>query len=362
MAIDRIFRHIIIIGICSIVFASGCGPQGEKPVTTPTQPKKEAPQAVKEAPQAVKEAPRPAEQPGVKIELRPAAGAQADYKVTTQARRSVKWEGPVPGKSAFEESSNEDKVEMVFNQQVQSLDLSGRIIDQIMIKQLKYLSTIKNQTIMDFDSTRQSDANSPLAKLILQIYAIVVEPNDYIASISAASMIARLMDANTAADRAGRYLLSPEAIADRHATLLLPRADEARLEPGGRWSRVKTFSFGRMGIKSYEKIYTLKGIRDVAGHKIAIIDMNAIPTSEIEEKYRNQQANAEFPRRFDTNETYTGSGEIDLTAGWINNYHENFRTSWIAAIPSSPALTEDANQPVVLRLTAERTYDLEKVK
>jgi hypothetical protein len=355
MAIDRIFRHIIITGICSIVFASGCGPQGEKPVTTPTQPKKQAPEAVKAAP-------GPAEEPGVKIELRPAANAQADYKVTTQVRRTVKWEGPVPEKPAFEESSNEDKVEMVFNQRVQSLDPSGRIIEQIMIEQLKYFSTVKNQTIMDFDSTRQSDANSPLAKLIMQIYSIVVEPNDYIASISAAWMIAKLMDANTVADRAGRHLLSPEAITDRHATLLLPRADEARLEPGGRWSRVKTFSFGRMGIKSYEKIYTLREIRDVAGHKIAIIDMNAIPSSEIEEKYRNQQANAEFPQRFDTNETYTGSGEIDLTAGFINNYHENFRTSWIAALPSSPALTEDVNEPVVLRLTAERTYDLEKVK
>jgi hypothetical protein len=117
-----------------------------------------------------------------------------------------------------------------------------------------------------------------------------------------------------------------------------------------------------MGLKSYEKIYTLKEIRDAAGHQIAVIDMNAIPTSEVEEKYLSQQAGADFPKMFDTNDTYTGSGEIDLTAGRIDSYREDLQASWITAIPSSPGETGDVNEPVVLRMTAVRVYNLERIK
>jgi hypothetical protein len=372
MTKSRIFRHIVIAVICSIVFVWGCGPQGQKPVTTPTQPKQQAQEAAKAAtkqaepaakPQATEAATKPAEQAGVKIELKPPVRTQAGYKVMTRVRRSIKWEGPVPEKPAFEESSNDEMIEMAFTQRVQNWDPSGRIIEEAQIDRLKYLSTVKNQNVVDFDSTMPSDSNSPLAKLILQIYSMVVEPNGYIASISGASMIAQLIGGDSAADRIGRHILSSEAVADRHATLLLPRAGEERLKPGDKWSRVKTYSFGRMGIKSYEKIYTLKEIREAAGHKIAVIDMNAIPTSEIEEKYRNQQANADFPKTFDTDETFTGAGEIDLTAGWVNSYQEKLRTSWIAVLPvSSAAKSDDVNEPVVLRLTAERIYDLEKTR
>jgi hypothetical protein len=90
--------------------------------------------------------------------------------------------------------------------------------------------------------------------------------------------------------------------------------------------------------------------------------MNTIPSSEVESKYRNQQAGANFPKMFDTNETYTGTGEVDLTAGAINRYSENLQSSWIAAMPSNPGQAADANEPVVLRMTATRLYTLESVK
>ena len=65
---------------------------------------------------------------------------------------------------------------------------------------------------------------------------------------------------------------------------------------------------------------------------------------------------------FDTNETFTGQGELDLTGGCIKNYGENLKTSWIAAIPPSVSQASDANQPTVLNMTAVYSYTLEKIK
>jgi hypothetical protein len=169
-----------------------------------------------------------------------------------------------------------------------------------------------------------------------------------------------LVSGRTSADRTGQNILSSEAITERHAALLLPQAGEEYLRPGGKWNRVKTFSFGMMGVKSYEKIYTLKDVRDTAGHQVAVIDMNAIPTSETEQGYKGSQAGTDFPKMFDTSEFYTGSGEVDLTSGCIDRYQEKLQASWVTAFPGDAK--SDPNEPVVLRMTATRNYSLEKIK
>jgi hypothetical protein len=131
------------------------------------------------------------------------------------------------------------------------------------------------------------------------------------------------------------------------------------LKPGEKWSRIKTFAFGKMGLKSYEKVCTLKEIRDADGRKIAVIDMNAIPASEVEPKYRSQQAEVDVPKTFDTNDSYTGGGEFDLKAGRIENYHEDLEASWVVALPTKPG---DTGEPVVLKMSAVRVYSIERVK
>jgi hypothetical protein len=90
--------------------------------------------------------------------------------------------------------------------------------------------------------------------------------------------------------------------------------------------------------------------------------MNAIPSSEVEPKFSQQQARGVSPSMFDTNEVFSGQGELDLTGGCIKNYSENLKTSWIAAIPPSVTKASDANQPTVLKMTAVYSYKLEKVK
>jgi hypothetical protein len=368
MTVDRIFKRVTIVGVCFIAFVWGCAQEGQQPVGLPAQAKQQVKAAAEQAavpapkPKPSEAAPKAPARGSVKIALKPTPNEQTSYKVTAQARRSIKWQGPVPQKGAFEESFNDEQAEMVITQRVQSVDANGRVVAQVTIDSLKYLSIIKNQPSVDFDSSRQADAGSLLAKLIGQSYTIEFGPDNYIASVPDLSAIRALMSGRTPADRAGLNILSPEAITERHATLMLPQAGREQLKPGDKWSRIKTFSFGLMGLKSYEKIYTLKEVRDAGGQQIVVIGMKAIPSSEVESKYREQQAGTNFPKMFDSNDMYTGSGEVDLTAGRINSFHENLQASWIAAMPPNPGESVDANEPVVLRMTATRIYGLEKIK
>ena len=361
MKTNGIFRHLTIAGICSIVFVWGCAQQGRQPTAVPAQPKEKIGKAGKAAAEQAVAPAKPAEPGSIKIALKPAPGEQVSYKVTAQARRGIKWEGPVPEKAAFNENFNDEQWEMVITQRIQSVDSDGRAVSQVTVDRLKYLAIIKNKTEADFDSTKQSDANSPLARLIGQSYSIVVEPDNYISSVSSAAPMEAGMSGQMATDRAVQSILSPESIIERQTALLLPQAGNEQLKPGDKWSRIKTFSFGLMGLKSYEKIYTLKEVRRDAGHEIAVINMNAIPTAEVEKGFGEQTA-ADSSKMFDTSDTYTGDGEVDLTDGCINSYQENLQASWTAAMPPSSSAKGDVNEPVVLNMTAVRTYKIERIK
>jgi hypothetical protein len=346
MTMSKILRHLTVTGILSIVLICGC--------------QKEA--------QTTKQAAKPAAAKSIlpkkgeyKIALNPAPGQEAKYKITTEASKSIVWEGPVPKKDAFEPSSNNDKVEMVITEQVQNVNPDGKIVAKVTIDSLKYVSVSKNSTTIDFDSSRKADADNSLNKMIGKGYTIEVKP-DNSTSVTDLNDLRALFSSQSANDMAARNILFNDVVIDRQAMLQLPAEGNDTLKPSGTWTRNKTFSFGLMGIKSYEKIYKLKEVKEAAGEKIAVIDMNAIPSSEVESKFRNQQAGANFPKMFDTNETYTGKGEIDLSKGLIDKYSETLNATWIAALPPGPGDTVDSNEPVVLKMTAVRSYNLEMIK
>jgi hypothetical protein len=296
----------------------------------------------------------------VKIALKPTIGEQTNYKIITQARRATKWQGPVPDKSAFEENFNEEKVELAFTQLIETVDPNGVAVAKITINGLKCVFTTKTSASVDFDSSRKADVNSPLMKLIGQTYLIEFNPSNFISAVDELPPVITALQSNgTPAGQAGFNLLLPENITEKHSVFQLPPKGQEMLKPGGKWSKIKTFPFGKMGLKSFEKIYKLEKVRDDGGLKIAFIDMAAIPTSEVESKYLSQQAEVGAQKMFDTNDSYTGGGEIDLKFGRIENYHENFQATWFVALPSKP---NDTGEPVVLNMTATRVYSIERMK
>lgn len=363
----KISISFVIAGVvCFVVFMGGCAPGGEQAVKTeperketPLQPEAKEPTAVVEQapePQVEPEPAPPTEtEQGVSLSLMPIAGEQATYRVTTQAQRSVKWEGPVGDDDLFEESRNDSVLEMVYSELIMDVGDKAEAVAQITTEKIKYHSIVKNQTVLDFDSSRAADADSPLAKLIGRSYTIQFTPGNRIPIVSDLSGARSLMSGNSPAERVGLRIFSPEVIRVHHGSLSLP-GPARTLKQGEGWSRVKTFDFGLMGLKSYEKLYTFKDLEQSNGRRIAAIEMKAIPTAEVERQFKKRQNEVQLPESFDTTDTYTGEALLDIDDGRIEKCHEELHANWVAALPG-----EGQEGPVVLKMSAVRTYDLERI-
>jgi len=325
MASDKIFVWLTTAVICSLLLTAGCGePAGEKTML-----------ALKFKPQD-----------------------SATYKVTTQLEDGIKFEGSSLKEADFKDSRNHKSVEMIFDQQIQSTDGKGNAIAKITINGLKYLSIHKNKTVLDFDSSREKDTNSPMAKLIGQSYTIEIAPTGQVSKIIDVEQAKATVKGGSLANRAAVELLSPDAIQERHTISALPVTDKKQLKKGDNWSSVKTFSFGLMGAKSYERIYTLKEVEEQDGQRIAVVEMDAIPTSEMAEQLHKEQAASFFSKMFDNVEAYTGQLRLDLTTGKVEKYLEKLQSQWVAVDTEG---VQEGEEPATLKMSAVRAYSLEKI-
>lgn len=296
--------------------------------------------------------------PTVQLALKFTPQDSTTYRVVVEADRSVTWEGPLPEKpAAFKGGHTGNRIETTFAQRIQSVDDKGNAIAEIKIEALKYLSKAWNDVVLDFDSAREQDKNSPLQKLIGQRYVV---------QMSAAGQVLKIVDANEAraavtgnlsAHKTALALLSPEVIKQRHTIPALPPGEKSRLSPGESWSSTVTFPFDMMGSKSYEKIYTLKEIKDADDRQFAVADMNAVPSSEMAQELHKEQTTNPLEKMFDTNETYSGQLKLDLTAGKVEKCLEELRIEWVIVDPQA----KDDKEPAALRMTATRFYSIEKI-
>ncbi|MGD0571828.1 MAG: hypothetical protein ABSB11_02260 [Sedimentisphaerales bacterium] len=346
MTTKGIFRCVVVTGIFCGLFAWGCEKQAQTVQTGPAESKSPA--------QPQKQLNGPA-----KIALKSSVGELDKYKITTIARRTTKWQGPVPDKAAFDEALSEERVEMTVTRRIQTVDANGIATAKVSIDKLKCSFSSKGQATLDFDSTRGSDSKNPLIQLIGQTYIIEFNPQNIVSFVDELPPVTIMMKGDTVSDKVGHEIVLPDSIIERHSTIQLPKPGQEMLKPGGKWSSIKTFMFGKMGIKSYEKIYTLKELRNNGGREIAVIDMNAIPTSEVEPKYAGKKAEEGASQKFDSKELYTGAGEFDVKAGRIENYNENLQATWTVALPGKQG---DTSEPVVLNMSAERGYGIERIK
>ena len=338
---DKIFSWLASAAVCSLLLAAGCAPPGEK-ITKP---------------EVGLQIPKVAPAETVTLALKFTPRDSTTYKVTTQREKSVKLEGsqPIPD---FKGGHNVNRVEIIFTQQIQSTDDEGNAITKITIEGLKCSTKIRDNLTLDFDSSREYDQNNPLGKLIGQSYILEISPAGEVIEIIDVSRARAAVRGSSSAHKTASALLKPDAIKQRHEITALPATDKKQLRPGDNWSRITNFTFGMMGSKSYEKIYTLKEIKHVDNRKIAVLEMGAIPSSETIELLDKNQAESNFLEMFDNIETYTGQLKLDLTAGKIEEYVEELETEWIIVDPESK---QEGKEPTALRMTAIRLYSLEKL-
>lgn len=285
---------------------------------------------------------------------------QITYKVITDKENSILWEGPLKNKSkGFVGGHSGNKIEMTFTRQTKSVDPNGSIIAKITIKELKYLSKIRDKIVLDFDSTQEEDQDNPLNKLIGQSYTI---------ELNALGEVSKVIDANDAraavtdggiSNERAVQLLSTKAITEQHSIPAIPPDMKKQLIPGKTWSNIKTFSFRMMGAKSFERIYEIKQIIETDGRRIAIVQMNAVPSTARAKELYKEQPTGVFSSMFDNTETYTGQLTWDLTSGKIEKYSEEFRSDWIAV---DPLATKQEKEPDMLRMSATRIHRVERIE
>lgn len=358
--------------ICSLFLAGGCAPitkEGVKPALEPQTPKAvPAEEAAKpQAPAAVKPPSEP-EKP-IPTPRAPAEGAvtlalkfnkqdSTNYRVVTESERSVNFKGSLAKDSSLTGGRTSSRVEMTFNQQIQNVDSKGNAVAKITIDGLKYLSKVRDGTVMDFDSSKEQDQSNPLNKLVGQSYTIEIAPTGEVSKVDASQAQAAVGDGSPANQRA-LSLVSPETIRDLLTVSALPDTDKRQLHEGDSWNRTKNFSFGMMGSKSYERVYTVKEIKDTDNHRTAVVEMSFLPASPTAEQLQEGQQTDSISDMFDSTETYTGMLKLDLTSGKIEQYFEKLQSEWVIVDPQ--AEQKNVNEPDALIMGVVNLHSLEKI-
>lgn len=283
------------------------------------------------------------------------------YRVIMERERSVEFEGALSEDKALQGGSTGDKIEMTFTQQIQDVDDKGNSIALITINELKYLAKEKDVVKADFDSSREQDRRSLLAKLIGQSYKIKISPAGQVVGVVDVRAAQAAVKGRAPANKTALALLKPEVIKERHTILTLPPAGKNKARKGDSWSSVKTFDLGLMGVETYERIYTLKEVKNISGRRISVVEMNAIPSSEMAEQLHKEGPTRSFPDIFGGTKTYTYSGQLklDLTAGKVDRCFEKLQVERV--IVDSSVKPGDDKEPDVMRMGVIRLYSLERI-
>lgn len=380
MISDKIRSLVASVVICSLLVITGCAPVSEEAVVPKLEPKVVEPKVTKPKviepkvaepkvvepkvvqpkvvePKVVEPNAPPAETVTLALKFTPQDSTT--YKLITEAQRSVRFEGSLTNEKNLKGGETGSRTEMIFTQQIQSVDDKGNAIARITIKELKYSAKVRDNTIVDFDSSKEKDPNNPLLKLIGQSYTIEITPAGQVLKVVDASEAQAAVKGGTSAHKTASIQLSPNVIKERHSISALPVRDKSRLSAGANWNRIKTFAFGLMGAQSYRRVYTLKEIKEQDNRKLAVIEMNAIPTSEMAEQLHQQKAMGDFSKMFDNTETYTGELTLDLATGKVERYFEKLESEWVAVEPSIGEASD--KEPAVLRMKTSRLHSLEKI-
>ena len=330
---------VAIVVICVMLMALGCADHPEDSIQTEVKLQQQ--------------------KPTNKLALKFTPFDQATYKLTTDRENGVVWEGPLKNKpKSFVGGHSGNKIEMTFTRQIKSIDANDSTVVKITIKELKYLSKVRDKIVLDFDSSREEDRDNPLNKIIGQSYTI---------EITASGKVSKIIDANDAraavagsgiSNARAAQLLSTEAITEQHSVPAIPADIKKQLTPGKTWSDIKTFSFGPMGAKSFERIYEIREVIESDGRRILVAQMNAVPSAAKAKEIYKEQSTDVFSSMFDNTETYTGQFRLDLTSGQIEEYSEEFRSDWIAV---DPLATKQEKEPDRLRMSATRIQRIERI-
>jgi hypothetical protein len=359
----KIYSGTAVVAVLLLIL-SGCAGPAEEPAPDKIDVKQETP--APEATPAVEpeQTPRPQEKPkeskqAVQLALQFAPQETTTYKTATQVERSVLWEGSAKDKpSAFKGGTTGNSAQMTYTQHIKSVDGKGNATAEITIKDLAYVAKVRDDVTIDFDSSRAKDQNHPLANLIGQSYTIEMSPSGRVLQVMDATGARAAVPRDSAHHKIASNLLSDDIIKQRHTILALPDANDNQVPPGETWSDIESFSFDMMGAKAYEKVYTLKEVKEQDNQQIAVVALDAVPSSQMETELHKEQATNPFTKMFDTKENYAGQLQLDLTTGQVQEYAEKLTIEWLIVDPQA----KQDQEPAALKMATLRSHSIEKIE
>ena len=277
------------------------------------------------------------------------------YRVVTESGKDYEFLQPSINEST--ENHTVSRIEMVFAQKTESIDKNGDAVLNITINELKYFASGPKGTTIDFDGCREKDKSEPLAKLIGQSYKIKLTSAGKVEviDVKAAREIIKAGFAGKVAQR----LLSNGEIEKRHNVLALVDAERNYIQ-GQNWSTLASSPPGMLQSKSYEKQYTLQEVKDQDGQQIAMITMDAVPSSKrAPDMSSDSMGMGSFAKMFEDSDIYKGELLLNLSTGQIIRYRESLLAEWVAAEPTEEQKSDKG--PDTLTMGFTHSYSIEMI-
>jgi len=254
--------------------------------------------------------------------------------------------------------------EIVFDQKIVETDEQGNAVADITVRQLKYLASSPQGRQVDFDSTKTESAENPLMKVIGKSYKLKIDTRGKVIKVLSAGGIRKAVKKGDESYIV-QALFSDDSIKQKHSVQAMPDTGSGRIKIGDTWSRIKTASKQSFEPKTFEKIYILKKIKSQKGKSVAVVEMEAIPTSHedkeaIEATELQDDTIGSFRKIFTSSDEYNGSLTLDLDNGTVDRYFERLHSIWIAVEPEETQKSDKGPDMLTMGLTT--MHSIEKIK
>jgi len=292
----------------------------------------------------------------VEVALKFQPEGESSYRAVTESGKDYSFVELSKNKNT--ENHTLARAEVAFAQKTESIDKDGVAVLNITVTELKYLSSGLKGTIMDFDSSREKDKSEPLAGLIGQSYKIKITPCGRVEVVDAKAIQSAVKGGS--ASKLAQRLFGDDEIQKRHSVLALIDAGKDLHSKGDSWSTLAASPPGMLQAKSYEKQYMLQNVKTKGYQQIAVITMNAVPSSKrAPDMPSDSKDMGLFAKMFENSDTYNGELVLNLSTGQIIHYQETLKAEWVAA--ESPEEQKSDKGPDTLAMGFTHLYSIEKI-
>ncbi len=254
------------------------------------------------------------------LALRFSPQSSDSYEVTSEIIKDFKFEQPTLDKVREEQSKTQYRV--AFTQTITAVDAEGVAAADVVIDGLAVHMTNKNEVKYAFDSAADTDKDKPLAQLIGQRYTVRLSPQGRVVSFDtteAQKAVAAGLDAKMAT-----RILSEEGIRERHEVPALWDANKKS------WEQTVDSPPGLLAPKKFKKIYTLTGVENRDGKKVAVVTMNAAEAGDSAQGQSSSAGMGMFAKMFDSTDKFTGQLLLDVDSGRVAEYEETLVSTYVA--------------------------------